>query len=166
MLKNSRLMFAAVIVLMTTQYNLCGAQVIPPPPPQMQEVDFPVQQEIVHDMALKVHANPKIPKAFRPSCEQVAAMMTGARIGVPANRVAHFNQMVNQNTPPVVGWHAFVENVEPLEAGVLVTVRITALRGLLHDNAHLMEQYTIVGGQVNYVGAFQPKPYVRALSSL
>ena len=109
------------------------------------------------DLVLKVSVHPQVPKARVKAYKQVADYLNKAEIGVPNDREQYFRTVISPNSPLVIGWHGFVEMITPVESGILVTIRVTARQEGVMDSISLIEQYSIVNGQVSYVGAVIPQ---------
>ncbi len=109
------------------------------------------------DLALKVAVHPQVPKARVKAYKQVVDYLNKAEIGVPNDREQYFRTVISPNSPLVIGWHGFVEMITPVESGILVTIRVTARQEGVMDSISLIEQYSIVNGQVSYVGAVIPQ---------
>ena len=123
--------------------------------PAEESVFFPPQPP--PDFALRVDVDKTLmPKARLKSHQQVADFLGKAQIGVPDDRVAYFKTIIAPNTEPVVGWRGSIVKITPTDEGVVVSLRVHARRGRVLDFAHIIEHYSIVNGQVNYVGSFVP----------
>lgn len=90
-------------------------------------------------------------------CQQVQEVLNKSKIGIPEERLAFFRKVINPNSIPVQGWRGIIESITPVESGVVVDLRIRAYQPGLVDSLYLMERYSIVDGQVHYLGAIIPK---------
>jgi len=132
--------------------------------------DFPPSAPA--DLTLKVEVGPQITKSRAKTprqvayLQQVATLLNQVRIGVPNDRVQFFTKTISPNSPLVKGWHGYIEDVTPSDLGVVVTLRVHALQDHTIDSISLMEQYSIVNGEVTYIGSYVPHLPKRFIFSL
>ncbi len=109
------------------------------------------------DLALKVEHHPQMfNKVQVKYATQVADRLNKARLEVPPGRLQYFQKMIQPDVEPFGGWHGVVEHIMPTDEGILVTLRVQPIRGHVSDPISLMEQYSIVNGEIHYIKSFVP----------
>jgi hypothetical protein len=116
------------------------------------------------DLSTYVSVDPSFPldASTMAVYQRVATTLNGSTF-VPQDRLDYFSVYANSTTDLIVGWAAFVEDVEPNCNGSLVTIRtqpsissslIGACTILLGPNYY--EQYQVGDGPVTYQGFLDP----------
>lgn len=118
---------------------------------------------IKNQFSLDVHHEGHAVEPFLSVHRKVAQTLTDAQLPPPDHRIEYFRSLYNEKSPPVKGWHAFVVNVQPIEGGVIATLRVSAKLEYLSDSAFLYEKYSIINGKVRYLDAFIPNDNMRLI---
>lgn len=109
--------------------------------------------------ALKVLPSNKVEAGPLKVQTNVASLMNAAKLGVPDHRAAHF-RWLNAPNHRVTGWTGFIEGVDPIDGGLLVTVRINPSIQFNGTSATTfdcsIERYSIIDGQVRFVEGIDP----------
>lgn len=141
-----------------------GQGALPPFPAGPQQVAVAQPRPI--ESALKVEASPQVPKTQLNTYQDVAAVLDKKRIGVNVDRIQFFAANIDRNSATVTGWHGVVEQITPLDAGILVSIRVRAVQERTNDSLSLIERYSIVDGGVTYVDSYAPPMPFRIILSL
>jgi hypothetical protein len=102
---------------------------------------------------LTVNPERNVDKALLPVHQKVATALTKANLPPPACRIEHFKFLDQPDRLKFRGWHGFITNVEPVPGGILVTLRISPIFEQAMSSETLIEQYSIINGVIDFVGA-------------
>ena len=109
------------------------------------------------DYTLKVFSDSRLAEPQAKFHRQVRDRLNQARIGVPEDRVRYFQTVISPDSVRVGGWHGTISSIAPIENGILVELNVTAVQSGMADTVSLMERYSIINGEVHYIGAYVPK---------
>ncbi len=126
----------------------------PPPPclpaaPSRQEGPPP-------DFSLRVYFGHNVPAARAKVYQPIKDFLNKAKLGVPNDRIAYFRTVISPDAQLVSGWSGMINSVTPVQAGVVVDLRIFAVQSGMYDTANIIERYSIINGKVNYLGFYVP----------
>lgn len=149
-----------VVTLLFGHSDAASGQTLPMPPQNKNLGIYPPSPP--PDFALKVHYDKQhTPKAKAMAYQQVQDILNRARIGIPEDRLRYFRSVISPDSIRVQGWEGIIDSMTPVEAGVVVSLRVHAHQPGMADSVHLIERYSIINGEVNYLGAVVPPPRPR-----
>lgn len=107
----------------------------------------------LEQFSLEVGVDPFLIQKGQMIHQKIAEFLTSKKMLPPRDRINYFRNLYNESSPPVIGWGAYVIALDPVEGGLVATLRINAKHEHFADNACLIERYLIIDGRVRYLGA-------------
>ena len=156
MLVRSFCLVIFTVILLATCVDQASAQ-LPPPPENKNLVVRRVGPPPPIDYTLKVfHDKKKVPINQAKLYQAAQDILNQCRLEATEERWRYFRFVIGPTGAPVIGWGGRLDSITQAEEGVIVTICIYADRPMIIDTACIIESYSIIDGEVSYLGAFVP----------